>query len=374
MKLEPFVMERWQSTWENLVEYNLSESSVHPMRLEELLPQGESVERFMKTLLAYTQSNGTIELREVLTGLYPGSTIENIQVTNGSSEANFVCTWSLLEPGDEVVLMLPNYMQIWGIVRAFGGAIKPFHLRETDGWAPDMDELRRAVNSRTRMIAVCNPNNPTGAILSDSEIREICEIAASAGAWVLADEVYLGSERSGRTSTSFWGQYERVIVTHGLSKAYGLPGLRIGWIAAPAQLLRRTWMHHDYTTISPGALSDALAQVALAPGRREQILERTRNICRQNYPILAKWVADHGDMFRMIAPKAGAITYLKYQLPVNSTALVERIRQEKSVLVVAGDHFGMDNYLRIGYGPEPEYLKEGLNRIDEVLQTLSRED
>jgi hypothetical protein len=116
-----------------------------------------------------------------------------------------------------------------------------------------------------------------------------------------------------------------------------------------------------------------LAQVALAPGRREQILERTRNICRHNYPILAKWVVDHGDLFELIPPKAGAIAYMKYRLPINSTALVERIRREKSVLVVAGDHFGMDNYLRIGYGPEPNYLKEGLNRIDEVLRNCTPE-
>jgi hypothetical protein len=208
--------------------------------------------------------------------------------------------------------------------------------------------------------------------LTEIEIRDICEIAGSVGAWILSDEVYLGSERSGRTSTSFWGQYERVIVNHGLSKAYGLPGLRIGWIVAPPQLLSRTWMHHDYITISPGALSDALAQVALAPGRREQILERTRDICRHNYPIFAKWVVDHDDLFDLIPPKAGAIGYLRYRLPVNSTALVERIRKEKSVLVVAGDHFGMDSYLRIGYGPEPDYLKEGLNRIDEVLRTYTQ--
>ena len=372
MKLEPFLMERWQSTWENLVEYNLSESSVHPMRVDELLPDGEAAGSLLKTRLAYTQSNGTIELRNRIATMYPGSTVENIQVTNGSSEANFVCIWSLVEPGDEVVLMLPNYMQIWGIVRSFGGAIKPFHLREDQGWAPDLDELRKAVTPRTRLIAVCHPNNPTGAILTEIEIRDICEIAGSVGAWILSDEVYLGSERSGRTSTSFWGQYERVIVNHGLSKAYGLPGLRIGWIVAPPQLLSRTWMHHDYITISPGALSDALAQVALAPGRREQILERTRDICRHNYPIFAKWVVDHDDLFDLIPPKAGAIGYLRYRLPVNSTALVERIRKEKSVLVVAGDHFGMDSYLRIGYGPEPDYLKEGLNRIDEVLRTYTQ--
>jgi aspartate/methionine/tyrosine aminotransferase len=363
-------MERWQSTWENVVEYNLSESSVHPMRLDELATDPEALQRLGTILLGYPQSNGTPPLRTLISAMYPGTTIDNIQVTNGSAEANFVCIWSLIEPGDEVVLMLPNYMQIWGIARGFGGVVRPFHLREENGWMPDLDELRRLINSKTKLIAVCHPNNPTGSILSTTDIRDICEAADSVGAWILSDEVYLGSERSGVASPSFWGHYDRLIVIHGLSKAYGLPGLRIGWIVAPKELVANTWKYHDYTTIGPSALSDTLAQIALEPERRLKILERTRSICRHNFPILANWVTEHGELFDMVAPRAGAIAYMKYRLPVNSTALVERIRREKSVLVVAGDHFGMDYYLRIGYGPEPDYLVEGLNRIDEVLRSI----
>jgi aspartate/methionine/tyrosine aminotransferase len=167
-----------------------------------------------------------------------------------------------------------------------------------------------------------------------------------------------------------WGRGERVIVSNGLSKAYGLPGLRIGWIAGPPALVASTWSYHDYITIGPGALSDRLAQAALAPARRIQLLDRTRNILRRNYPVLEHWLRAHGDVFAWSAPEAGAICFARYAHDINSTALVNRLREEKSVLLVPGDHFGMDHYLRIGFGETPEYVAAGLARVHDVLASL----
>ena len=203
---------------------------------------------------------------------------------------------------------------------------------------------------------VCNPNNPTGAILSDAERRGIVDAAARHGSWILADEVYRGAEREGPETPSFWGAYDRVLATCGLSKAYGLPGLRIGWIVAPSGSTWELWGRKDYTSISPGALSDFLAQKALVPATRARILERTRGILRENYPVLEAWTAKRRDAFRMVAPRAGAIAYLRYLWKVNSTELVLRLRDEQSVLIVPGDHFGMDGFLRVGYGNEPHEL------------------
>jgi hypothetical protein len=222
------------------------------------------------------------------------------------------------------------------------------------------------------MIVVCNPNNPTGAILTEAEMDAIVRIAARSGAWLLADEIYQGSERSGKSTETFWGRYDRAIVTNGLSKAYGLPGLRIGWIVAPTGVIAKMWSYHDYTTIAPGTLSDMLARVALSPGGRARCLERTRTICRHNFPLLEQWIAGHGSMFRMVEPKAGAIAWLRYDLAVNSTRLVELLLKEKSVLVVPGDHFGMDHFLRIGYGPQPDYLRQALELVNEVLEAETR--
>jgi hypothetical protein len=291
-------------------------------------------------------------------------------VCNGTSEANHVVAWNLVEPGDEVVLMLPNYMQVFGLIRGFGGTVVPFRLREEERWAPDLDELRRAVGPKTRLIAVCNPNNPTGAILSAAEMREIAALAARHGAWLLADEVYRGAERDGTETASFWGTHDRVLITSGLSKAYGLPGLRIGWVVGPPDKVAELWARRDYLTISPGALSDLLACRALDPEVRPRILKRTRGIIRENYPVLEEWIRRRSDAFRLVPPRAGAIAYVRYHWKVNSTALVERLRDEQSVLIVPGDHFGMDGYLRIGFGNRPEDLAAGLARIDAVLQAL----
>jgi aspartate/methionine/tyrosine aminotransferase len=372
MKLHVFEMERWQSSWENQVEYNLSESGVHPLRVSELLG-GEDVE-FLNRSLGYVQTNGTEELRKAIAALYPGAAADNLLVTNGSSEANFVAMWSFLERGAEVAVMLPNYMQIWGLAKIFQAKVKPFRLRVTDGeWKPDLAGLRGAVGGRTKLIAVCNPNNPTGAVMREETVEEICDIARNVDAWILSDEVYQGAELDGVATPSFWGRYGKVIVVNGLSKAYGLPGLRVGWIVTKRDLAEKLWSYHDYVTICPTALSDYLARKALEPDMRARILARTRRILRANLPIVKDWVGRWRDEFSFVPPMAGAIAYLKYRLKVNSSRFADRLLREKSTLIVPGDQFGMDGYFRVGYGSPREYLTGGLNRISEMVEQIKKD-
>jgi len=152
MKLEPFRMERMQSEWENRVAHNLSESGVVPMTVEELLDPAER-EEVLRERLLYVQSNGSEALRAGVAALYPGAGPDNIVITNGTAEANYISIWKLVEPGDEVVMMLPNYMQIWGVVRGQGAAVVPWPLREEAGWAPDVDELEHVESElRQRVI------------------------------------------------------------------------------------------------------------------------------------------------------------------------------------------------------------------------------
>lgn len=373
MRIPKFAMERMQSTYENLVDYNLSESGVHPMTVEELLPDATDRSALLAQELLYPQSNGTIALRERIAALYPGASVDHVEVTNGGSEANFVTMWHLVEPGDDVIVMVPNYGQTLGLAEGFGGTLKPWPLRfDSAGgrWAVDIDGLRRLVTPRTKLIVICNPNNPTGARFGAADLDAVCAVASSAGAWLVSDEIYRGAELDGQETPSVWGRYERVIITSGLSKAYGLPGLRIGWIVSSPDLVATTWAYHDYTSIGPGALSDFLARTALQPAVRSRILGRTRGILRANLPVLREWLDAHGDRFSYVPPDAGAIVYAQYHDPINSTALVDRLRVEKSVLIVPGDHFGMDGYLRIGFGSELRYLRDGLDRLADLLRTL----
>jgi hypothetical protein len=377
MRLEQFAMERMQSTWENRVEINLSESGVHPLRVEELCETAALRDQLLRQELVYTQSNGTEDLRRAVAAMYPGATETNVEVTNGGSEANYISVWNLVEPGDEVVMMVPNYMQTWGLARGFGANVKPWALKEVPSgestrWRPDLDALQSLVNARTKLILICNPNNPTGARLTEEDLDGICRIAATHGAWVLADEIYRGAELDGVETPSIWGRYDRAIVTSGLSKAYGLPGLRIGWIVGPADLVARLWSYHDYTTISPGAMSDLLARVALEPARRQRIIARTRRMIATNYPVVRDWLAVYGDQFRHAPPEAGAIVYVAYKFPINSTELIMKLKDTYSVLIVPGDHFHMDGYFRLGFGSHTDYLRDGLHRLNLLLDSLAK--
>jgi len=200
-------------------------------------------------------------------------------------------------------------------------------------------------------------------VLAPEAMDRLVARAAAVGAWLLADEVYQGAERDGRLTPSFWGRYERVIVTNGLSKAYGLPGLRIGWCVAPPAHVAELWARKDYTTIGPTVMSDALATLALAPDVRPRIFERTRRIIRENWALVERWMAGLAGEFTYRAPDAGAIVYARYRADANSSVLAETLRRDHDVLIVPGDHFGMDRYVRLGFGPETVELEAALGRV-----------
>lgn len=368
MRIRPFELERWQSVWENRVQFNISESGVHPLTTAELVGDQEALQRVLAVPQGYPQTNGSEELRSRIAALYPGATAANLLVTCGGSEANFISTWALVEPGDEVVFMTPNYMQIAGLAPAFGATIKPLCLREDRQWAFDPDDLKHLVTRKTRLIAICNPNNPTGAVLDSASRKAIVDAASKFGAWILADEVYRGAEFDGDETATLWGSYDRVLCTAGLSKAYGLPGLRTGWVIGPAEMIERLWGYHDYTSISLTVLTDRLATMALEPKRRAWILNRTRCMLNRNYPVLKKWLDSHPDRFSHIPPRAGAIAWVGLRHRENSAQMAEELRARKSVLIVPGEQLGTGSHLRFGFGGDRAQLQQALSRFDDYLR------
>ena len=370
MRIETFEMERMQSTWENLVDYDMSESGVRPLTLRELTAMGFDLETFLDQPLGYSQSNGTIELRERIAAIYPGATIEQIELTNGTSEANYAIALSMLQPGDVVAMQVPNYMQMWGVSRSLGAEVKTFPLRTDAGWEPDWNEFDRAVTPKTRLLYLSNPNNPTGSVLSDSAMQRIVGRCEQTRTWLLSDEVYLGAEIDGRRTKSFWGLSDRVIVTSGLSKAYGIPGVRIGWLAGPAAVVESCWSQHDYITIGPNKMSDRIARVAVDAKNRERCYARTRDILQHNLPIVRTWVDGFGGRLKWTEPKAGAIGLMKYDADTPSRAIADRVRLNQSTLIVPGAHVGLEGHLRVWLGGRDEFLREGLRRIGTELTAL----
>lgn len=369
MSFHPFVMERWQSTWEHRVRFNLSESGVNPMTPAQLLAMaGTTADAILGQRLGYHQSNGTDELRGQIAALYPGASDANVIVTSGSAEANFSTCWRLLEQESKIAIVLPTYMQTHGLAQNFGARITGIHLREELGWQADPADVDKAITPGTRLVVVTNPSNPTGAVMKPEIMDRIAKRVNEVGAWLLADEVYQGAERTGNVTASFWGKVERLIVVNGLSKAYGLPGLRIGWAVTTADNAAELWARKDYTTIGPTIMSDAFARLALRPAVRAAILERTRGIIRANWTLVEEWLQSLGGEFTWRAPDAGAIVWARYASTMNSSDFADHLRVKQDVLIVPGDQFGVDGFIRVGFGSPPAELKEALERVAEAFR------
>jgi len=369
MKQPIFVMERWQSHHENRVEFNLAESGVQPVTLAELqeLAGVDPVD----TLLGYGHTDGSPPLRERIAALYPGAGAANVVATVGSAEANFLAMWRLVEPGDRVVVVRPTYEQTIGLAAGLGAHMESVWLEEDRGWQPTVGAAAAAIQPGTRVVVVTNPNNPTAHPLGEAAIAEIVEAAERVGAWILSDEVYAGGELSGEPTPSLWGRTDRVLVSASLSKAYGLPGLRLGWLLAPPEFREDLWARKDYTTIAPSPLCDRLGAAALEPAVRARLLERGRAILRDNLELLENWAEEHAGVLRFARPRAGAVAFFHYDLPIGSTELAERLLAEQSVLIVPGDQFGIDHHFRIGYGYTNPPLTPALERVSRLIDQLA---
>lgn len=370
IEFTPFDLEYTQSKWEQVVDFNLTESGVHPIELGALIGEDATfAERLMATEINYPHVNGIPSLRENIARLYSGATVPNVLVTVGAAEANNIIMQTLCQPDDELLTQTPTYKQVWGIALNKGMTVKTFGMNPDNGWAINLDELKANLSPKTKLIAVCNPNNPTGYIMTEQEMDAVVAAADSVGAWILADEVYRGAERTQSAETaSFWGRYDKVIAVGSMSKAYGLPGLRVGWAVAPPDMTEALWRRHEYTAITATMLSNHLASYALSPEIRPRIIQRTRDYIKKGFPILQAWMDAQNGVFGYVPPQASAITFIKYHLDINSTELMEILCKEASVFVGAGDSFGMDGYLRVAFGQEKAVLDEAFSRIQTTIE------
>jgi aspartate/methionine/tyrosine aminotransferase len=362
MRIPEFRMERMQSTWEHQVRYDLSESGVRALSAVELFDgDRDALERALRTPLGYAQGNGHDALREAIASFYPNARAENVCVATGTSEANFLALTALVAPGDRVVVVLPAYMQVHGWATALGAEVVPLWLHEDRAWQPDEMDVRRALH-RAKAVYLCDPNNPTGSVLTTETREMFVDAVRESGAWLVADQVYRGAEHGDRLTPSLFAD-GNVIVTAGLSKVFGLPGLRIGWVVTTPEMATQIWSTHDYSTIAPTTLSAIFAERALRD--RDRLIARARGIVREGFGRLSRWAHEHD--FSYVGPAAGAIAFLRRDLGMPSATFVDRLIREESTMVVPGEHFLLDGYLRVGYGMPTEQLQAGLARISALL-------
>jgi aspartate/methionine/tyrosine aminotransferase len=363
-----FALEGWQSRHERSVEHQLADSGVQPVRLRELVDLGADLDSLLDLELHYPEVNGTLRLRQRIAGLYPGCEPGRVLVTVGAAEANAIALETLTAPGDEVVVMVPSYPQVEGLARNRGCRVRTFPLDPEHGWRPDLDQLGTVVTPATRLVVVCNPNNPTGAVLTEDEMAAIVGMVERAGAWLLADEVYVGTERAaGAEMPSFVGRSERIVGVGSTSKAYGLSGLRLGWLVGPQEVVEALWRRHEYATIAASTLSMALAETALAPTVRPRLLARTRGLVRRGFDVLTAWVEAERGRLSMVPPEAAPFGFVRLHTGESSMVLADRLRREAGVLVAPGACFGFDDHVRINSAMRPDWLAQALERISARL-------
>ena len=369
MRIEPFGVELWMNAWETRCDWNLAETCVESLTIAQLLDLAGQNDTDLSALLPLRMTYGAIEgsmrLRQAIAALYDRQTPENILVTHGTIGANMLVHKTLVSPGDHVVAVVPTYQQHTSIPASIGAHVAPLPLSEDNNWLPDIETLRAMVTPETRLIALTNPNNPTGALIGPDLMMQIVEIARAADAWILCDEVYRGTDQHGDGITaSIADLYDKGISTGGMSKAFSLAGLRLGWVAAPETLLDQIIIHRDYDTISVGVIDDHLAALALEA--KDRILARSQRITRGNLEVLSDWV-EAEPRITWVRPLSGTTALLKYDIGVPSRALCETLLQDTGVLLTPGSAMGMEGYLRIGYANAPDILRAGLARLSGFL-------
>lgn len=380
MKVETFTLERWMSTWETVAKFDIAESGIYPLTTRELLDflppdEREAVEdQLLDLRLGYTEARGTERLRSDLAATYANVTPDQILVTTGAIEANYLLVNTLLEAGDHVVAVFPAYQQLYSVAKAVGCDISLWNIVEDGGnYRFDLDELDRLVTPKTRMIILNTPNNPTGALLSIDDLQLIYALAESVDAYVLCDEAYRWLDIPGGEPLAepMRNLGQRAISVGTFSKPFGLPGLRIGWLAATEEIVKACWSARDYVSLAPGGLSDLLASVALR--ERDRIIARNHAIVQQNLDYAEGWFAKHNELASWNAPRGGLLALVKYTVNLPSDTVANTLAADYSVMLAPGSTFGYEGHLRIGIGQNPAIFAEGLERTARCLERMTLE-
>ena len=374
MKIEPFGVELWMNEYENHCDYNLAETCVESLTVQQLLDitgvGTDALDQILPMKLTYGAITGSERLRSAIAALYDTVTVKNVLVTHGAIGANKLVHETLVEPGDRVISVQPTYQQHYSIPASYGADVQILTLRAENGYLPDLDELRLLISDDTSLIAINNPNNPTGSLMDKAMLTSIGEIADSCQAFVLCDEVYRGTDQHGSgTSTSIADVYERGISTGSMSKAFSLAGLRLGWMAAPTEVIKAAEFHRDYSTISVGMINDYLAAIALE--NADKILERSRAITRTNLEILSDWV-DAEPRISWVKPKSGTTALLAYDADIVSRDFCKELLDKTGVLFMPGSALDVEGTVRIGYANNEQILRQGLRSVTDFLADLAR--
>jgi len=370
MKIADFKLEVFFNEHEFSAPYLLCCSDCETMSIEELLAfEPGAKEDFLACPLGYSETRGDPELLYEISTTYKTVNEDGVLEFVGAQEAIFVFMNVALKKGDHMITMFPAYQSIYEICNALGCEVSRWNLiRQEKGWAVDIDDLAGLIRPNTKVIAVNSPNNPTGFTLSDEQIKQIADLAAKHGVMVLSDEVYSGLELPSDRAVPFADVYDNAFSLNVLSKAYGLPGLRIGWLATRNKaILSKMQNFKHYTTICSPIPSQRLSIIAVK--HREGIFARNRRIISDNLQLSDIFFEKHGGFFTYNRPMAGPIAFHRLNSGRTAREFCEELRKKEGVLLAHGELFDFDgSFFRMGYGRKS--FKTALELLDKFVTAM----
>lgn len=371
MNIKPFKVEMWMNEHEDKAIYNTGETCVDSISVNDLfelagLDKEKTLNDLFKKRLTYGHIFGNPTFKQGITKLYQNITPDQVVTTHGAIGANHLVLYSLVNPEDEVVAILPTYQQLYSIPESFGATVKMYALKKENNFLPDLAEVKKLVSDKTKVIVINNPNNPSGALMSADILNGIVSLAKEVDAYILCDETYRGLTQTDEVSPSIVDLYEKGISTSSMSKVWSLAGLRLGWIATRDSAAMDTCLiHRDHNTISCGLLDEELAAIALT--HQTEIMARNLTLVRKNLQILDTWVQNEPHI-HYVKPQAGTITLLYYDFDMTSYDLCLDLIDNHGILFTPGECFEFEKCVRIGYACKTDDLKTGLAKFSEYLR------
>ncbi len=368
MDIAPAHLEYWLRDYYFTAEIDISCSGVENFSFGEVRQLFNiTPDDLDRIVLRDSRTLGAEDLRTAIGNRFGNGKAERVMATNGSSEAIYLIMNSLLEPGDEVVVLDPAYQQLFAIAESIGCRLKRWQLRFEDSFHPDMDEARQLITPQTRMIVVNFPHNPTGASLTPAEQDELIKLAADAGAYLVWDAAFAELTYDSPALPDPGTRYDRSISLGTLSKAYGLPGLRVGWCLAAPEVLERLVCLRDYTTLALSPLVEHIATRVIENG--DLLVQPRLAQARQNLELLISWCNSHSEFVSMVRPQGGVCTLMRVHGVADIEDFCRQLADERNVLLVPGTSFGQPDFVRLGYGCSTTELTTALSRLSEHFHT-----
>ncbi len=364
MKLRTFLLDEWLERYEGKIRYNLAASTGPTWTLEDLrrLMTEEEKERLFKTSLTYQPGHGTESLRRELAAMY-GANADQIQITTGAAEALLALFFLAAEPGANVVLPYPAFPPFLAIPESLGLEVRKYPIEAATGFAFDVSRVISLLDDRTKLVIVNSPHNPTGTVVSESDLRALEEQTEKRGIQLVVDEVYHPIYR-GKAPRSA-GEYTRATILGDFSKAFSLSGLRVGWILERDPKRREDyWNARAHFSVSNNFPGELLAEVAVR--NRAKIFDRAREVATGNLGVLDRLFKEHGEILRWVRPEGG-MTAFPWLVDGHDARPFCEAAASKGVLLAPGDCFGFPSHFRLGFAACTEGYEEAVEIVAGAL-------